>query len=229
MWSAESIGKNLDPIWKELILQFLISSPGEELSSKIEKDLSEGKTILPPASKTFSAFESTDFKQVKVVILGQDPYHGKGQANGLAFSVPEGFKIPPSLKNIYKEIESDLSITNTKGILDSWAKQGVLLLNTALTVIEGQANSHQKYGWIHLSNSIIEKLNTEAHGLIFILWGAHAQSFKPKINQDKHHILESSHPSPLSAYRGFLGSKVFSKTNHILISQKQTPISWIIT
>lgn len=185
------------------------------------------KTIYPPMYDIFNALKLTPPEKVKAVILGQDPYHNKGQAMGLSFSVPDGIKLPPSLVNIYKELKSDLNIEPAKGgNLTKWAKEGVLLLNTVLTVREGFANSHAKKGWEVLTDSIIKKLSDTYNGIAFILWGGNARSKKPLIDTTKHFIVESAHPSPLSAYNGFFGSKPFSKVNDYLLSVNKKPIDW---
>ena len=184
-------------------------------------------TIFPENDALFNAFNQTNLDGLKVVILGQDPYHGKGQAHGLSFSVPNGVKTPPSLRNIFKELQSDLNLPiSTNGNLNTWAKQGVLLLNSTLTVREKQAGSHQNLGWEEFTDSIITKISTEKEGIIFLLWGAFAQKKSILIDEKKHHILTAAHPSPFSAYRGFLGCKHFSKTNKILIKNNQKPINW---
>lgn len=186
------------------------------------------KTIYPPMDDIFNAFKFTDYNDVKAVILGQDPYHGFGQAHGLCFSVKQGIKPPPSLINIYKEQKSDLNIDQpmTNGDLTKWANQGVLLLNTVLTVRESSPNSHKGMGWEQLTDKVIEILNNREKPLVFILWGANARSKKKLITNPNHLIIESAHPSPLSAYNGFFGSKPFSKTNEFLINTNQTPIDW---
>ena len=183
--------------------------------------------IYPPGDQIFTAFNSTPFDQVKVVILGQDPFHGEGQAHGLCFSVNQGIKHPPSLVNIFKEIENDLGISYPKnGNLISWAKQGVLLINATLTVRANQAGSHQKQGWEQFTDSVIQKLSDEKENLVFLLWGNFAISKSAIIDQSKHHILKAIHPSPLSAHRGFFGCKHFSKTNQLLIQNGFSPINW---
>ncbi|EOT34225.1 uracil-DNA glycosylase [Enterococcus durans] len=183
--------------------------------------------IHPDMYHIFEALELTPYEKVKVVILGQDPYHGANQAHGLSFSVQPGVKIPPSLNNIYKELQSDLGIKPVNhGNLVSWAKQGVLLLNTVLTVREGRAYSHRGQGWERLTDTIIEKLNEREQPVVFILWGKPAQEKMKMIDKSKHIILTSSHPSPLSAHRGFLGSKPFSKTNDALLALGEQPIDW---
>ncbi|MGL5820362.1 MAG: uracil-DNA glycosylase [Sarcina sp.] len=187
------------------------------------------KTIYPHMNDIFNALHYTSFKEVKVLLLGQDPYHGAGQAHGLSFSVKKGVRIPPSLRNIYKELNSDLGcyIPN-HGFLESWAKQGVLMLNTALTVREGQPNSHKGKGWEILTDKIIELLNEREDPVVFILWGANAISKERLITNERHFIIKSVHPSPLSASRGFFGSKPFSKTNEFLKSINKEPINWQI-
>ena len=183
--------------------------------------------IHPDMYHIFEALELTPFHAVKVVILGQDPYHGSNQAHGLSFSVQPGVKVPPSLRNIYQELQSDLGIPPVAhGNLTSWAKQGVLLLNTVLTVREGQAYSHRGHGWEQLTDAIIEKLNARPQPIVFILWGRPAQEKIKMIDTTKHAIIKSPHPSPLSAHRGFFGSRPFSKTNQILQDWGEAPINW---
>lgn len=184
--------------------------------------------VYPPASDVFNAFRFTEFNQVKVVVLGQDPYHGVGQAHGLAFSVQKNVAIPPSLKNIYKELASDIEGFQIPrhGYLKKWADQGVLLLNTVLTVQAGQAHSHASWGWEIFTDNVIQALNIQKEGLVFLLWGSHAQKKCAFIDRKKHIILSSAHPSPLSAHRGFLGNRHFSATNRYLISKGDSPIDW---
>ncbi len=210
------------------------------LSDEFEKDyflnlkdfLREEKnqqTVYPPGNRIFAAFDHTPFKQVKVVILGQDPYHGPGQANGLCFSVFDGIKHPPSLVNIFKEIHSDLGHPYpVSGNLEKWADQGVLLINATLTVRANQAGAHQNKGWEQFTDRVIEKISQENENIIFLLWGSFAQAKSKLIDSSKHHILKAPHPSPLSAYRGFLGCKHFSKANEILKSIGKTEIDWKI-
>ncbi|NLB84532.1 MAG: uracil-DNA glycosylase [Acholeplasmataceae bacterium] len=181
--------------------------------------------IYPPKGEVFKAFELTPFERVKVVIIGQDPYHNEGEAHGLAFSVKEG-KIPPSLKNIFKELESDLNIKRNNSSLEGWAKEGVLLLNTILTVRKNAPLSHLNQGWERFSLEVIKILNYNKENLVFILWGNNAKRFSNYINQDKHLIISSSHPSPLSARVSFFGSHPFSKTNDYLIKSQKAPIDW---
>ena len=197
-----------------------------ELSSKV-KNSYKNKIIYPKPHLMFNAFNSTHLNEVKVVIIGQDPYHGQGQANGLSFSVNDGIPIPPSLLNIFKELESDLSIPlPNSGNLQSWANQGVLLLNTILTVEKDNANSHKDLGWEIFTKKAIEIVSSQLENIVFILWGKQAQSIEDVIDTSKHYIIASVHPSPLSAHRGFFGSKPFSKTNKFLKSKNINPIDW---
>lgn len=183
--------------------------------------------VYPPPAKIFRALELCPFEQVKVVILGQDPYHGKGQANGLCFAVGDGVALPPSLQNIYKEIEEDIGIKMlSRGSLENWAKQGILLLNATLTVQAAQAGSHQKKGWEQFTDAIIEKLASEKENLVFILWGKYAQEKGLVIDEEKHLVLRAPHPSPFSAYGGFFGCKHFSKTNDYLREHGKEEINW---
>lgn len=194
----------------------------------VEAERAAGKVIFPPAKDVFNAFRFTEFDDVKVVILGQDPYHGPNQAHGLCFSVLPGVKTPPSLVNMYKELAQDIDgfqIPN-HGYLKSWAEQGVLLLNTVLTVEQGKAHSHAKTGWETFTDRVIDALNQHRQGVIFLLWGSHAQKKGQMIDRSKHHVLMAPHPSPLSAHRGFLGCKHFSQTNQILKQLGQMPIDW---
>ena len=183
-------------------------------------------TVYPDMYSIYRALNLTSFAATKAVILGQDPYHEPGQANGLAFSVHEGTPLPPSLRNIFKELEEDLGIRSSSGDLTPWAKEGVLLLNATLTVRRGQANSHQHLGWEQFTDSVIRRLNEKEEPTVFILWGANARKKKVFLTNPKHYIIESAHPSPLSATRGFFGSKPFSKTNQFLTSRGISPIRW---
>ncbi|USG63012.1 uracil-DNA glycosylase [Sneathiella marina] len=204
------------PYMKDL-KQFLIS----------EKRLN--KTIYPPGSQIFSAFNGTQFAKVRLVILGQDPYHGPGQAHGLSFSVRPGVRVPPSLVNIYKEIERDLNIPRpNNGFLECWAKQGVLLLNSVLTVERGNAGAHQKKGWENFTDAAIASIAEKRENIVFLLWGSYAQKKGRFIDRNKHYVLESVHPSPLSAHRGFIGNGHFSKANEFLKSINETPIDWSV-
>lgn len=212
--------------WKEIVGKVTITDSYQKLTKFLMKEYKE-HTVFPEKEKIWTAFEWTDFKDVKVVILGQDPYYRVGQAHGLTFSVQPGTKIPPSLRNIYKELENDLGIPPVEhGYLKSWADQGVFLLNTVLTVREGEAGSHRGKGWEELTDHVISCLNQKNEAIVFILWGAEARKKRMLINEEKHFILTSVHPSPLSAYRGFFGSSPFSKTNKILKETGQTEINW---
>ncbi|WP_100656631.1 uracil-DNA glycosylase [Alteromonas flava] len=188
----------------------------------------QGEVIYPPQDQVFSAFALTPFAQVKVVILGQDPYHGEGQAHGLCFSVPAGIKPPPSLKNIYKELTRDYAeyAIPTHGNLQAWAEQGVLLLNTVLTVTHGAAHSHAKLGWEQFTDRVIDVISRESEGVVFMLWGGHAQRKASHVDPKRHCILNAPHPSPLSAHRGFIGCGHFSTANEWLVAQKKQPIDW---
>ena len=212
--------------WNEILAEEIQKDYYQELQDFVQKRREEVR-VFPEEKNVFRALELTPFESVKVVILGQDPYHGFGQAHGLSFSVQKGISLPPSLKNIYKELQEDIGGgLPTEGDLSHWAKQGVLLLNTVLTVEEGNANSHKGMGWERLTNRLIESLNELNHPVIFILWGKPAQDKEKLITNPSHVILKAPHPSPLSAYRGFFGSKPFSKVNEMLIQQEQTPIRW---
>ena len=212
--------------WNEILAEEMEKDYYQELQAFVQKRRAEVR-VFPEEKNVFNALELTPFESVKVVILGQDPYHGFGQAHGLSFSVQKGIPLPPSLKNIYKELQEDIGGEfPTEGDLSHWAKQGVLLLNTVLTVEEGNANSHKGMGWERLTNRLIESLNELNHPVIFILWGKPAQDKEKLITNSNHVILKAPHPSPLSAYRGFFGSKPFSRVNDILIQQGQTPIRW---
>lgn len=191
----------------------------------INKEYKE-KIVYPPKRDILRALKLTDYNDVKVVILGQDPYHGENEANGLSFSVNEGIKLPPSLKNIYKELYDDLGITKTTGDLTSWANQGVLLLNSVLTVLKDTPTSHSKIGWQEYTDAIIRKLNEREKTIIFILWGNYARSKKNLITNKRHYIIESPHPSPFSANSGFFGSRPFSKTNEFLKKNNIKEIEW---
>lgn len=220
--------------------KFLNNDWGEHLNHEFNKEYYlklreilkreyETKNIFPPMNDIYNALNYTSFKDTKVVILGQDPYHKEGQAHGLSFSVNKGIKTPPSLVNIYKELNSDLGLyIPNNGFLEKWAKQGVLLLNTALTVVESNANSHKDIGWSILTDKIIQLLNEKTTPVVFILWGNHAISKKTFINNNHHLVLTSVHPSPLSASRGFFGTKPFSKTNKFLKANNLKEIDWQI-
>ncbi|MBY5993446.1 uracil-DNA glycosylase [Ferrimonas balearica] len=200
----------------------------QQMMGQIAQWRAEGQVIYPPADQVFEAFKRTDFDQVKVVILGQDPYHGPNQAHGLCFSVQPGVRVPPSLVNIYKELASDIPgfVIPDHGYLAHWADQGVLLLNTVLTVNAGQAHSHATLGWETFTDTVIERLNAERDGLVFLLWGSHAQKKGRHIDTERHLVLKAPHPSPLSAHRGFLGCRHFSQANARLAELGLAPIDW---
>jgi uracil-DNA glycosylase len=214
---------DLAPAWRNVLLPALTTRQGMALHDFLSREATQGG-FYPAAENVFAAFRLTPLDQVRVVILGQDPYHGAGQAHGLAFSVPDGVKLPPSLRNIYKEL-GDASSTRG-GNLTHWARQGVLLLNTVLTVRPEQAASHQGQGWEAITDAAISSVNAHQEGCIFMLWGAHAQKKKALIDQGRHHILEAPHPSPLSAHRGFLGCGHFSTCAQILKNKKNQQIQW---
>ncbi len=216
----------IEKSWKTILQEEMGKGYFTDLTKKVELAYKE-KTVFPAKENIFNAFSLCPFAEVKVVILGQDPYHGKGQAHGLAFSVEDGVKIPPSLRNIYKEINTDVgkNITDS-GNLKYWAKQGVLLLNSTLTVEEGNAGSHQKLGWEQFTDAAIKAISDQKENVVFLLWGNFARSKAALIDNDKHLILESPHPSPLSAYAGFFGCKHFSKTNMYLKAKGLKKIDW---
>lgn len=216
----------LDNSWRK-VLSDQFEQPYFFTLTKFLEEEYQTQTIFPPQNEIFTALNLTPYDQVKVVILGQDPYHGGGQAQGLAFSVKNGVKIPPSLRNIYKEMETDVDIKPAShGNLMSWAHQGVLLLNTVLTVREGVAYSHRGQGWEQFTDEIIRKLNQREQPIVFILWGKPAQEKSKMIDLQRHAIISAPHPSPLSARRGFFGSQPFSKTNQILKNWGEQPIDW---
>lgn len=217
---------NIHQSWYEVLKEEIEADYFAKLKSFLIEEKKKN-IIYPPGNQIFSAFDSTHFNKVKVVILGQDPYHGPGQAHGLCFSVNSGIKHPPSLRNIFKEIGNDLDIPYPKsGSLIPWTEQGVLLFNATLTVRAHQAGSHQKKGWEQFTDAIIKKLSNEKEKLVFLLWGRFAISKSALIDQTKHHILTAVHPSPLSAHRGFFGCKHFSKTNQLLSQNGLKPIDW---
>lgn len=217
----------IHPSWKAHLEPEFAKPYMVNLKSYLKDELTKGKHIFPEPKNYFAAFDHTPFDKVKVVIIGQDPYHGPGQAHGLSFSVPDGVRLPPSLQNIFKELKSDLNVEPPKtGNLQHWAEQGVLLLNSVLTVQSGQAASHQKKGWEEFTDQVIYQLNEKREGLVFVLWGSYAQKKAAFVDRKKHLVLESVHPSPLSSHRGFFGSRPFSKINNYLVSRKETPIQW---
>ncbi|MFK7857323.1 MAG: uracil-DNA glycosylase [Granulosicoccus sp.] len=222
----------LDPSWKKRLESEFTSEYMKELRTYLAHRKAQSAVVFPHSSVWFNAFSLTPFEKVKVVILGQDPYHGAGQAHGLSFSVPEGVAIPPSLLNIFKEIDSDIGPFDSplakrrKGCLIPWAEQGVFLLNSVLTVESGQAASHQGRGWESFTDSVIRSLSDEREHLVFLLWGSYAQKKGQVIDANRHLVLSAPHPSPLSAHRGFLGCQHFSKVNEWLSAHDETPIDW---
>ncbi len=221
------IAPQIESSWLEALKEEFEKPYFAAIKSFLLEEKQKGNLVYPPGSKIFNAFNLTPFSEVKVVILGQDPYHGAGQAHGLCFSVPEGIAPPPSLVNIFKEIKNDLEVQPpAHGNLEKWAKQGVLLLNAFLTVRANTPASHSKIGWETFTDAVIKKLSDEKDGLIFILWGRFAQNKEALIDPFKHHILKAAHPSPFSADKGFFGCKHFSKTNAILENKGLPIIDW---
>lgn len=219
----------LNKDWSLFLKEELESPRFEKIIHFIETEIDSGKIIYPDLNNLFVAFNLCNLSNLKVVILGQDPYHNEGQANGLAFSIPKDMKLPPSLRNIFKELKNDLGFENSSnGDLSSWAKQGVLLLNTSLTVEKNKANSHKKIGWQQFTDAVIEKISEMKEGIIFVLWGNEALKKEGLLDKEKHFIIKSAHPSPLSVYNGFWDSHPFSKINTILKLQHQLPIEWEI-
>lgn len=220
---------HIEDSWNEKLKDEFEKKYFIELVTYLRTQINEGKTIYPKGKNILKAFNLTKFNDVKVIILGQDPYHNPGQAHGLSFSVPENTPNPPSLVNIFKELANDIQdVTINSGNLEHWAMQGVLLLNASLTVEENKPMSHSKIGWQVFTNNVIKSLSDNRENLVFILWGKFAQSKEMFIDATKHLIIKSVHPSPLSAYNGFFGSKPFSKTNEYLISKNIKPIDWNI-
>lgn len=218
----------LEEGWKNSLTEFLLSARMHQLRAFLKAEIQADKVIYPPSSLIFNALNTTPLSQVKAVIIGQDPYHGPNQAHGLSFSVQKGLALPPSLRNIFHELNSDLGIAPAKhGNLTQWAEEGVLLLNSVLTVEAGQPTSHQKQGWEDFTDAVIDILNQEREHIVFILWGAYAQRKGQRIDQERHLVLKAAHPSPLAANRGgFFGCKAFSKTNNYLKQNGIEPIKW---
>lgn len=214
--------------WQQLIEQERQQPYLQQTLEFVEQERALGKVIYPPAADVFNAFALTPLDKVSVVILGQDPYHGPDQAHGLCFSVLPGVKVPPSLRNIYKELTTDIDgfAAPEHGHLSSWAEQGVLMINTVLTVEAGKAHSHAKLGWETFTDKVIQTVNAQCTGVVFLLWGSHAQKKGANIDRQRHHILNAVHPSPLSAYRGFFGCQHFSQTNALLVEQGKAAIDW---
>jgi uracil-DNA glycosylase len=217
--------------WNQTLDAYFTGSEYQKISKHIELNEENGCSVYPPSTMRFRALELTPLQSVRCVILGQDPYHQRGQANGLAFSVNTGVNWPPSLRNLLKELQSDVQLSvplaiQNKGDLSVWARQGVLLLNTLLSVREGEPLSHQNLGWEPLIMQVISSINEHRKGVVFVLWGKSARAYKSLISKDRHHIIEGVHPSPLSAHRGFFGSKPFSRVNEYLLQQGDQPINW---
>lgn len=219
----------MEESWKEVLEAEFSKTYFQQIVTFLKVEKSQKKVIYPPGQLIFNAFNTTPFHKVKIVLLGQDPYHGAGQAHGLCFSVPSGVKPPPSLVNIFKELKTDVGMPiPATGDLTSWARQGVLLLNAALTVRAGEANSHAMLGWSEFSNTVIRTLSEQRTGIVFLLWGRYAQEKQVLIDETKHFVLKAAHPSPLSAHNGFFGCRHFSKTNELLVRQGLEPINWMI-
>jgi uracil-DNA glycosylase len=222
------LADSLNNDWKKVLNSSLTSSYFSELSSFLTLEYEQNE-IYPSVSQVFAAFQRCSLKQTKVVIIGQDPYHGEGQAQGLSFSVPSSFPLPPSLRNIFKELYNDLKVIRMDGDLSSWADQGVLLLNAVLTVRSGEPGSHAKKGWEQFTEEVINQISLQKDSVVFVLWGAYAQKLAKHIDPQKHLIIEAAHPSPLSANRGgFFGTKPFSKINEYLVRSGQEGIDWAL-
>lgn len=217
----------IEDSWKEVLREEFDKTYFQHIITFLKAEKSAGKIIYPPGSLFFNAFDKTPFSKVKVVILGQDPYHNYGQAHGLSFSVPDGVPKPPSLLNIFKELRNDLGIEiSQNGNLEKWASQGVLLLNASLSVRQNEAGSHSKIGWLEFTDQVIKKISDDKEGIVFLLWGKFAQEKQGLIDETKHSVLKAAHPSPFSADKGFFGCKHFSKTNELLMKQHKEPIDW---
>jgi uracil-DNA glycosylase len=218
----------MEPSWKEVLKNEFTKPYFLEIVTFLKTEKSAGKIIFPPGPLIFNAFNQTPFDKARVVILGQDPYHGLGQAHGLSFSVPAGIKPPPSLINIYKEIQTDMGIDMpvNYGNLTRWAEQGVLLLNAILTVRANEPASHARIGWMNFTDAVINKISDQKEGVVFLLWGKFAQEKQVLIDETRHFLLKGAHPSPFSADKGFFGCKHFSKTNELLIRQGTPPVEW---
>ena len=214
--------------WQQLLGQEKLQPYFIDTLAQVEQARANGQVIYPPQADVFNAFKLTELENLKVVILGQDPYHGPNQAHGLAFSVRKGVRVPPSLQNMYKELALEYPEFQLPehGCLESWAQQGVLLLNTVLTVIATQPNSHRHLGWEQFTDKVIASISAQCQGIVFLLWGSHAQKKGRHIDRDRHFVLNAPHPSPLSAHRGFLGCGHFKQANELLVKQGKTPINW---
>lgn len=219
----------IEESWKNVLKEEFEKTYFQHIVTFLRAEKALGKIIYPPGALIFNAFKQTPFDKIKVVILGQDPYHNKGQAHGLSFSVPDGCPKPPSLVNIFKELKNDLGIEIPEnGNLTKWAEQGVLLLNAALTVRQNEPGSHAQIGWLQFTDNVIKKISEKKEGIIFLLWGKFAQEKQSLIDETKHYVLKAAHPSPFSANNGFLGCRHFSKVNDLLMKQHKTPIDWKI-
>jgi uracil-DNA glycosylase len=218
----------MESSWKDALKSEFSKPYFQQIVTFLKTEKAAGKIIYPPGALIFNAFNQTPFARVKAVIIGQDPYHGPGQAHGLSFSVPNGIKPPPSLVNIFKEIQTDIGVAMPQGYgnLTKWAEQGVLLLNAALTVRANEPFSHANFGWADFTNAVIQKLSDERSGIVFLLWGKFAQEKQNLIDETKHTVLKAAHPSPFSADKGFFGCRHFSKTNDFLAKQGLAPVDW---
>lgn len=227
--SFAAMDVKIEPSWKALLQDEFKKPYFKQIVDHLKTEREQGKTIYPPGSLIFNAFNQTPFDQVKVVILGQDPYHGAGQAMGLSFSVPRGIMPPPSLVNIFKELQEDTGMrTPQHGDLTAWARQGVMLLNASLTVRAADPMSHSKIGWHHFTDAVISKISQQRTHVVFLLWGKFAQEKTKLIDGSKHLVLKAAHPSPLSAHNGFFGCRHFSRTNEYLVKSGMDPINWAL-
>jgi uracil-DNA glycosylase len=221
------VNVQIEESWKNILKEEFGKVYFQQIVTFLKAEKSAGRIIYPPGPLIFNAFNKTPFSKVEVVLLGQDPYHNKGQAHGLSFSVPDGIPKPPSLINIFKELENDLGIPPPKnGNLEKWATQGVLLLNASLTVRQNEPASHSKIGWLQFTDTVISKISEQKKGIVFLLWGKFAQDKQSIIDETKHYVLKAAHPSPFSADKGFFGCKHFSKTNELLALQHKESIDW---
>ncbi|RNI34196.1 uracil-DNA glycosylase [Hanamia caeni] len=217
----------IEESWKKVLKEEFEKPYFQHIITFLKAEKATGKVIYPPGPLIFNAFKQTPFDKLEVVLLGQDPYHNKGQAHGLSFSVPDGVPKPPSLVNIFKELHNDLGINIPEsGNLEKWARQGVLLLNASLTVRQNEPGSHAKIGWLQFTDSVIRKISDEKEGIVFLLWGKFAQEKQALIDETKHFVLKAAHPSPYSANNGFFGCRHFSMTNELLMKQHKSPIDW---
>lgn len=217
----------IEESWKDVLKEEFDKAYFQQIVTFLKAEKAAGKIIYPPGPLIFNAFNKTPFERVEVVILGQDPYHNKGQAHGLSFSVPDGVPKPPSLVNIFKELQNDLGIPPAvSGNLEKWAMRGVLLLNAFLTVRQNEAGSHSKIGWLQFTDTVISKISQQKKGIVFLLWGRFAQDKQYLIDETNHHVLKAAHPSPFSADKGFFGCRHFSKTNELLMLENKQPVDW---